>query len=227
MTQRSEPKVSWANDVVYWYSQLQQGKEVPEEMRSRVNELRQHLSAKGAARFLCGVAGGGADCLVPLPEKRTPVPKGIATKARAEILPALSALLEALRARQERRKRGQTKKTEAQERQAARDAKKQQASEKKRERELAAAGKAAAVAPAHNKKSKRAASKPPAETLPTKLETLEHNRQPASGRKPRKETALPQKRTAVSGPKGSAVDLDALINEYAAQIDPAELAKAA
>ena len=206
MTQRREPKVGWANDVVYWYSQLQQGKEVPEEMRSRVNELRQHLSAKGAARFLCGVAGGGADCLVPLPDKRTPVPKGQASKMRAELLPALSTLLQALKDRAERRKRG---KSTAQDRAQARQEKKDQKAERER---LKAEKAAARTAPKKASKAAKATTLPPVPATPP----------PTAARKPRKETVLPGKPA-----KGSTLDLEAMVNQLASEIDPAELAKAA
>ncbi|MFO0580195.1 MAG: hypothetical protein U1A78_39995 [Polyangia bacterium] len=210
MTQRSEPKVGWANDVVYWYSQLQQGKEVPEEMRSRVNELRQHLSAKGAARFLCGVAGGGADCLVPLPDKRTPVPKGQASKMRAELLPALSTLLQALKDRAERRKRG---KSTAQDRAQARKEKKEQKAAQKAESERLKAEKAAArTAPKKASKAAKTTTPPPVPATTT----------PPPARKPRKEASLPGKAA-----KGGTLDLEAMVNQLASEIDPAELAKAA
>lgn len=177
MAPRSQtPSVGWAKNAVYYFQKLLPGTEVPSEFKRKVAELRSSLSAKGAGRFLCGVAGGGAKCLEPLHEKRTPLPQGKGAKEPATVLPEIAELIEALSGRQKREEKATARRKEREAREAKRKAaqekreaaKKERAAKKEKqkaaqakkaaEREQRQADKAQKVAKATQKKAQQAAS---------------------------------------------------------------------
>lgn len=177
MAPRSKtPSVGWAKNAVYYFQKLLPGNEVPPDLKRQVEELRHSFSAKGAGRFVCGVAGGGAKCLAPLPEKRTPLPQGKAAKEPAVVLPEIAELIEALSGRQKREEKAAARRKELEAREAKRKAakekreaaKKERAAQKEKQkaakaqkaaaREQRQADKAQKVAKATQKKATQAAS---------------------------------------------------------------------
>lgn len=253
-TRPKTPSVGWANNVVYFYQKLLPGTEVPQEIRRKVAELRSTLSAKGAGRFLCGVAGGGAKCLEPLDEKRTPLPQGKTSKKPAVALPVLAELLGALSGRQKREEKAaaRRKEREAQKakREAAREkreaAKKERSAQKEKQkaqkaqkaavREQRQAQEAQKVAKATKKKAEQAASAATRQKRDALAATKKEQE-----KKTATKTASPADKVhivhvgdAKKGPPPKAGkapkkpgNVDQLINELALTIDPAELAKAA